>query len=346
LVDLFQPTKKTRPLFRVLLGAIGNKSLLTRSAHIVGNLIAAYPFTASAAVAGVAVLSLPILTQLGATPLGLYAAIPALVMATSTMILALAIRFFFALRTDIPDNAYGMCTGNDDPLELDADGGRAKSGTKAVQPLTVWLNEKLSEYAGVSHVLTFADLWKADWPPGENPPNKPIVGIPLLDEDAQRARSISRWSRRISPSAARTRCRSATSKATSTITSPTNGRSSSRAPCSTHWLTGSERCVASGLAPQTHTYADGTKQTIIPLPAAADLPVIVAARMSLSFPILFSAIPLYAVDRQQATRPGAAVAKHWFSDGGLSSNLPLHFFDRPLTRWPTLALNLRVEVAQ
>jgi hypothetical protein len=30
----------------------------------------------------------------------------------------------------------------------------------------------------------------------------------------------------------------------------------------------------------------------------------------------------------------------WFSDGGITSNFPVHFFDAPLPRWPTFAINL------
>ena len=77
------------------------------------------------------------------------------------------------------------------------------------------------------------------------------------------------------------------------------------------------------------------------LPAARDLPVIVATRMSLSFPILLSAVPVYARDfgreREEDKRP----QKCWFSDGGICSNFPVHFFDSPLPRWPTFAINLR-----
>jgi hypothetical protein len=32
----------------------------------------------------------------------------------------------------------------------------------------------------------------------------------------------------------------------------------------------------------------------------------------------------------------------WFSDGGVTSNFPVHFFDNPLPRWPTVSLNLGV----
>jgi hypothetical protein len=77
------------------------------------------------------------------------------------------------------------------------------------------------------------------------------------------------------------------------------------------------------------------------LPAAEDFPVIVATRMSLSFPILLSAVPIYARDfgreREEDRRP----QKCWFSDGGICSNFPVHFFDSPLPRWPTFAINLK-----
>lgn len=69
----------------------------------------------------------------------------------------------------------------------------------------------------------------------------------------------------------------------------------------------------------------------------ADLPVVVAARLSLSFPLLFSAVPLYALDREMPA--GERVLKRcWFSDGGLCSNFPVHLFDAALPRWPTFGL--------
>ena len=75
----------------------------------------------------------------------------------------------------------------------------------------------------------------------------------------------------------------------------------------------------------------------LPLPNA-DLPVIVAARMSLSFPVLFTMVPLWAVDFEDETEP---LRRNWFSDGGITSNFPIHRFDSLLPRWPTLGLNLQ-----
>lgn len=96
-----------------------------------------------------------------------------------------------------------------------------------------------------------------------------------------------------------------------------------------------------------------------PLPAADDLPVIFAARLSLAFPVLFTAVPLYAIDwtRRRKTpaeapaaqrAPGDAIEHDeprrpepvWFSDGGLCSNFPLFLFDAPIPRWPTFGIDL------
>jgi len=81
---------------------------------------------------------------------------------------------------------------------------------------------------------------------------------------------------------------------------------------------------------------------LIRLPVNGDLPVLVAVRMSLSFPLLLSSVPLYAHDFTEKTADGYATMKRiWFSDGGISSNLPLHFFDELLPRHPTFAINLK-----
>ena len=79
-----------------------------------------------------------------------------------------------------------------------------------------------------------------------------------------------------------------------------------------------------------------------PLPKPEDLPVIVAVRMNLSFPALLSSIPLYAIDY---TVSESHVARHRFSDGGITSNFPIHFFDAAVPGRPTFGINL-VEVPE
>jgi len=96
-----------------------------------------------------------------------------------------------------------------------------------------------------------------------------------------------------------------------------------------------------------------------PLPDAENLPVIVATRLSLSFPVLFCAVPLAAIDfslrRRKPDEPappapvlggsiGATQPRTpevvWFTDGGICNNLPLHLFDGPLPLWPTFGIEL------
>jgi hypothetical protein len=82
----------------------------------------------------------------------------------------------------------------------------------------------------------------------------------------------------------------------------------------------------------------------VPFPRGGGLPVVVAARMSLSFPLLVSAVPLWGVDwtRKENQGGGAPTLERvWLSDGGICSNLPIHFFDAALPTRPTFAIDLR-----
>ncbi|MEP7157757.1 MAG: hypothetical protein ABI905_18375 [Betaproteobacteria bacterium] len=89
--------------------------------------------------------------------------------------------------------------------------------------------------------------------------------------------------------------------------------------------------------------------SLLALPIGDELPVILGVRMSLCFPILLSAIPLYrnSLRRVKPGKPGEEpaweryVERVLFTDGGVCSNLPIHLFDAPLPAWPTFAINLR-----
>lgn len=63
----------------------------------------------------------------------------------------------------------------------------------------------------------------------------------------------------------------------------------------------------------------------------AELPVIVAVRMSLSVPLLFASVPLHPA-------PGR---RSWFTDGGVTSNFPISLFDAWLPSRPTFAIDMR-----
>lgn len=98
------------------------------------------------------------------------------------------------------------------------------------------------------------------------------------------------------------------------------------------------------------------------LPPEHTLPVLVATRLSMSFPVLFSTLPMYFITWTEA--PGASSTNAFtlkrdaaqnetilpvsarifpmlFSDGGLTSNFPLMLFDDPAPERPLLALNLQ-----
>ncbi|MBI4852420.1 MAG: patatin-like phospholipase family protein [Acidobacteria bacterium] len=84
------------------------------------------------------------------------------------------------------------------------------------------------------------------------------------------------------------------------------------------------------------------------------MPVIVAMRLSLSFPILLCAIPLYTISMKAISLAKEVetdkskkfnleekdLQKNWFSDGGVCRNFPIHFFDDWLPTRPTFGINL------
>lgn len=71
----------------------------------------------------------------------------------------------------------------------------------------------------------------------------------------------------------------------------------------------------------------------------ADLPIVVAARMSMAVPILFQSIPLIGFNLDENFEDTKLV-RLWFSDGGIGSNFPIHLFDKPIPRWPTFGLKI------
>ncbi|MDT4909935.1 MAG: hypothetical protein QOI69_3176 [Pseudonocardiales bacterium] len=101
---------------------------------------------------------------------------------------------------------------------------------------------------------------------------------------------------------------------------------------------------------------------LYPLPRPWNLPVIFAVRLSMALPALLQAVRVYrsvpyhevrdefgsqivAPDNPQVSYPGGDrnrewVEPLWFTDGGVTSNFPIHFFDQPLPEWPTFGINL------
>ncbi len=78
------------------------------------------------------------------------------------------------------------------------------------------------------------------------------------------------------------------------------------------------------------------------LPRADDLPVLLGARASLSFPILLAALPLYRRDfsHRSSAEDRQRPRRCWLTDGGIATNFPIHLFDSPLPRRPTFGISL------
>ncbi|MDN4590398.1 hypothetical protein DBA29_18105 [Xenophilus aerolatus] len=68
-----------------------------------------------------------------------------------------------------------------------------------------------------------------------------------------------------------------------------------------------------------------------------ELPIVVAARMSVSAPLLFAPVPVWMLDRDHGDTPRRCL----LSDGGLCSNFPIHMFDCAVPSWPTFGVALR-----
>jgi predicted acylesterase/phospholipase RssA len=76
-------------------------------------------------------------------------------------------------------------------------------------------------------------------------------------------------------------------------------------------------------------------------PEPKDFPVILGVRMSLSFPLLIPAVSLHRIDFAVKGEDGRnPVRRVLFSDGGITSNFPVHFFDRLLPSRPTFGVSL------
>lgn len=210
------------------------------------------------------------------------------------------------------DNGFGLCTGM-------ANDNRPKEGE--IPPLTEWLADVVDKVAGLSgEILTFGHLWQAKLPPS-----------PLAEALEGLERSID--------------FRAIT-------TCLTFGR-----PYQLPFATGIfafdpdewRRLFPGRVVDHLVRVAEAkpsktlTRDGKLPLPVGADMPVVVAARMSLSFPLLFAMVPLYAVDFESPPAPDGSypLRKVWFSDGGITSNLPIDCFDALFPSWPTLAINLQ-----
>ena len=297
------------------------------------------------------------------------------------------------LLRDVPGNLYGMCSGME---------GEGFGGSPALTP---WLTDLLDRAAGLgpeergiagagpaaaaAGPLTFGHLWSGPDAPrleGSGRPASPAINLEVMTTCVTRSRpyrmpfeSVGFY---VDPDELRRLFPARVVDWVLAHPAPVGGSPTDR---------------------RRRRVADALLAPLVPFPAAADVPVVVAARMSLSFPVLISAVPLHAVDRAsntepldrisavlvavaaeraagpeaagqeaepsagQAAAPGAGQPESvqedavvgeavrrlkaegvalradrvWFSDGGITSNFPIHFFDSFAPTRPTFGVNLR-----
>lgn len=251
--------------------------------------------------------------------------VSALVLAISGFVfggaLGLACAAWFDFRHGLVENGYGLCKGG--TLEKPDAKGNKRPG------ISEWLHDGIQLGAGLKESdrpLTFRDLWNAPAYPGaaprpcgpDDPPSWRSINLQMITTNASHGRPY-----RL----------------------PLEDKNS--------WLYFRKdelkdyfpEHVLDALVRVSRPYMrrrdddpPASKETsdFLELPSA-DLPIVVAARLSLSFPLLFSAVPLWAVDYQ--AKPGKRrLRRCQFTDGGVSSNFPIHLFDAALPGRPTFGL--------
>jgi predicted acylesterase/phospholipase RssA len=219
--------------------------------------------------------------------------------------------FFRTFATAIAKNNFGLATGMD---ESDRENGST---------LSVWLARELQQTAGLPKEipLTFGMLWdpaRFDAAAPDTQPGDAEINLQLVSTDLT-LRTPYTFPARLPM-----------------YFDPEELREYFPDQIVT-WMIARSRPPTSALEAE----ADAAALPRRPLPHIGDLPVVVAARISASLPILLSPVPLYARDFSIPIAAGKLppLERHWFSDGAVTSNASLTMFDVPLPRWPTFAID-------
>ena len=300
LSGLFQPQPATRPVYRLVVGGLGKRGA-RRVATTLASLLRNFPVGAIVgAIPGILLALVAAIARDGWEPLRWLSLAFGVVLAGIGLLLGSATATAVRFVRSVPDNCFGLCSG------MPGDGESAAA-------LTPWLADLLDELAGMvdGRPLTFGDLWGTSDPEADRLINLQMMTTNLTTGRPHRLPFLGSQDRH------------------AYYFDPDELRKLFPDRI-VDWMEGTAR--------ESETLPPGS--LLVPLPNAADMPVVVAARMSLSFPLLISAVPLYAIDWAVPERDGRRPEHNWFSDGGITSNFPVHFFDSPLPRWPTFAITL------
>ncbi len=311
LFRLFQPQRGTRPFFRLFTAGLGRKGW-GKWLRIGMAALRSFPMTAVLGLApGVALAVLAAWTGSGA--LAVCAVLGGIVLALLGLVLAVGLRLFVGLPRAVGRNHFGLCSG------ISPEGS-------ATPALTPWLADLIDDLAAKDDAgpLTFGDLRAKG------------IDLQMMTTNVTHRRPHRMpWSNR------------------ELLFDPEELRRLFPERI-VAWMEDHPPPIGEGRGAERARRRLDALLPLRPFPQPDDLPVVVAARMSLSFPLLISAVPLHALDMTRTrTREavGAIEDGHapvdppvaevcWFSDGGITSNFPVHFFDTPLPTRPTFAIDL------
>jgi hypothetical protein len=309
--SLFQPRPKARPAFDVALGVATSsgprRSLLLKAAVSILRARARFLLGATlavlawAAVVGIAIWALvsggiSALDTLAIIPLALVTLPVAALLVGASAGIGL-LRFVDELNDALKETWFGMCSG------------RTEAGYPESSGLTDWLYKTIQGCAGLpdEQPLTFALLRGED-------EQDPLVNLQLVTTDLSASRPV------ILPLS------EPEEESTPYLFDPDEWRKLFPEPVVAQMLAAS---------PNVGPPVEHGSRMLYPVPGF-ELPIVVAARLSLSFPILLATVPLWRADGLEGK-----LVQHTMSDGGICSNFPIHFFDSLFPGRPTFGLDLQ-----
>lgn len=314
LLSLFQPHPGARRLFAALVATLNQGTAWNRVWTGVLGLYRSY-WIATLASLGAAL-------AVGFLGAGWVAAVLFFIVASVTSI---AYWVFRDLSRPVVRKGFGLCTG------------MSEAGKTAA--LTPWLHQQIQRAAGLDEdatPLTFGQLWQAKGFPAwlNLPPDadKRSIDLQIVSTNLSHGRPC------IFPLP-----KAETSLAKQHIGDRFYFKAAELKEYLPHdvlaWLVDCARCDEESWRKDLEPLPREDTKDLLPIPPGHNFPVLLAARMSLSFPFLFSAVPLWAIEHE-APSGQPRLGCCWFSDGGLSSNFPIHLFDGLLPLWPTFGIDL------
>ena len=223
----------------------------------------------------------------------------------------------------LKENGYGLCSGRAQP--------EVPGAPPTEEALIEWLHEGIQRSAGRERhdpPLTFEDLWNAPRAadPGSTRGSRESISLHMFSTNVTLGRPVS-W--------------------------PLVDRNARLFFCRKEWKRFFPPTLLDAIWNASIPYAPASDsdpaagdetQHLRELPAGG-MPIAIAARMSLSFPLLFSCIPVYAID-YEGWRKDRRLRQCQLTDGGLCTNFPIHLFDAAHPRWPTFGLMLSRRIAK